>query len=161
MFLLTREFCPLFVLYCVKKAVFYRLNLLSCRRARAALTPLQRPHPPPAISSVAAVCPEVYNYTFETGARTVWHSHAGGQLILVTDGTGYYQEEGGDIQAYLWLNGRVGWLMPTFGRPAVPYKFVTDGVLYKRIFFQIFKRSLADQTLFLHIYSSINVRLHI
>lgn len=56
---------------------------------------------PPAISSIAAVCPEVYNYTFETGARTVWHSHAGGHLILVTDGTGYYQEEGGDIQAYL------------------------------------------------------------
>lgn len=43
-------------------------------------------------------CPEVYSYTFEPGARTAWHSHAGGQLILVTDGTGYYQEEGGDIR---------------------------------------------------------------
>lgn len=43
-------------------------------------------------------CPEVYNYTFEPGARTAWHSHAGGQLILVTDGTGYYQEQGGNVR---------------------------------------------------------------
>ena len=43
-------------------------------------------------------CPEVYNYTFEPGARTAWHSHAGGQLILGTDGTGYYQEQGGDVR---------------------------------------------------------------
>jgi len=43
-------------------------------------------------------CPEVNNYTFETGARTAWHSHEGGQLIIVTDGTGFYQEEGGDIR---------------------------------------------------------------
>lgn len=39
-------------------------------------------------------CPEVDNYTFEAGARTDWHSHQGGQIILVTDGTGIYQEEG-------------------------------------------------------------------
>ncbi len=43
-------------------------------------------------------CPEVDNFTFEAGARTAWHSHANGQIILVTNGTGYYQEENGDIQ---------------------------------------------------------------
>ena len=36
----------------------------------------------------------VYNVTFEPGARTYWHSHPGGQILLVTGGKGYYQEEG-------------------------------------------------------------------
>lgn len=34
------------------------------------------------------------NVTFEPAARTHWHSHPGGQILLITDGTGYYQEEG-------------------------------------------------------------------
>lgn len=34
------------------------------------------------------------NVTFEPGARTKWHSHPGGQIILATDGVGYYQEKG-------------------------------------------------------------------
>lgn len=38
-------------------------------------------------------CP-VYNVTFEPGARNYWHSHPGGQILLVTGGEGYYQEEG-------------------------------------------------------------------
>jgi len=38
-------------------------------------------------------CP-VYNVTFEPGARNNWHSHPGGQILLVTGGNGYYQEEG-------------------------------------------------------------------
>lgn len=38
-------------------------------------------------------CP-VYNVTFEPKARTKWHSHPGGQILLVTGGKGYYQEEG-------------------------------------------------------------------
>jgi quercetin dioxygenase-like cupin family protein len=38
-------------------------------------------------------CP-VYNVTFEPGARNNWHSHPGGQILLVTGGYGYYQEEG-------------------------------------------------------------------
>jgi len=38
-------------------------------------------------------CP-VYNVTFEPGARNNWHKHPGGQLLLVTGGKGYYQEEG-------------------------------------------------------------------
>ncbi|MES2652565.1 MAG: cupin domain-containing protein [Bacteroidota bacterium] len=36
----------------------------------------------------------VGNVTFEAGARTKWHSHPAGQIILVTDGVGYYQEKG-------------------------------------------------------------------
>lgn len=32
--------------------------------------------------------------TFEPGARTKWHMHPGGQILLVIDGVGYYQEKG-------------------------------------------------------------------
>lgn len=34
------------------------------------------------------------NVTFEPGSRTNWHSHAGGQILMVTEGVGYYQERG-------------------------------------------------------------------
>lgn len=34
------------------------------------------------------------NVTFEPGARTKWHLHPGGQILLVMDGVGYYQEKG-------------------------------------------------------------------
>lgn len=36
----------------------------------------------------------VGNVTYEPGARTKWHSHPGGQILLVTAGVGYYQEKG-------------------------------------------------------------------
>ena len=42
-------------------------------------------------------CP-IYNVTFETGARNNWHKHPGGQILLVTSGRGYYQEEGKPAQ---------------------------------------------------------------
>jgi quercetin dioxygenase-like cupin family protein len=32
--------------------------------------------------------------TFEAGARTVWHTHPRGQVLLVTEGEGIYQERG-------------------------------------------------------------------
>jgi quercetin dioxygenase-like cupin family protein len=32
--------------------------------------------------------------TFEPGARSKWHSHPAGQILLVVDGVGYYQEKG-------------------------------------------------------------------
>jgi quercetin dioxygenase-like cupin family protein len=38
------------------------------------------------------------NVTFEPGARNSWHSHPGGQILLVTSGIGYYQEKGNPIQ---------------------------------------------------------------
>ncbi len=36
--------------------------------------------------------------TFEPGARSHWHSHAGGQALLAMGGIGYYQERGKPIQ---------------------------------------------------------------
>lgn len=42
-------------------------------------------------------CP-IGNVTFEPGARNNWHKHPGGQILLVTGGRGYYQEEGKPIQ---------------------------------------------------------------
>lgn len=42
-------------------------------------------------------CP-IGNVTFEPGARNNWHKHAGGQILLVTGGKGYYQQEGKPAQ---------------------------------------------------------------
>ena len=36
----------------------------------------------------------VARVSFEPRARTIWHSHAGGQVIVVTSGTAWYQEKG-------------------------------------------------------------------
>lgn len=36
--------------------------------------------------------------TFEPGARTNWHYHKGGQILLVTEGKGLYQEKGKPIK---------------------------------------------------------------
>lgn len=38
------------------------------------------------------------NVTFEPGARTHWHKHAGGQILLVLNGEGRYQERGGRLR---------------------------------------------------------------
>jgi quercetin dioxygenase-like cupin family protein len=43
-------------------------------------------------------CP-IGNVTFEPGARNNWHKHPGGQILLVTGGKGYYQEEGKPVRA--------------------------------------------------------------
>jgi 4-carboxymuconolactone decarboxylase len=34
------------------------------------------------------------NVIFEPGCRNNWHKHPAGQILLVTDGKGYYQEKG-------------------------------------------------------------------
>lgn len=36
----------------------------------------------------------IANVTFEPGARTHWHKHSGGQILLVLGGKGFYQEKG-------------------------------------------------------------------
>jgi quercetin dioxygenase-like cupin family protein len=36
--------------------------------------------------------------TFEPGARSYWHTHHAGQILLVTDGTGYTQERGKPVR---------------------------------------------------------------
>ncbi|MGG7142054.1 cupin domain-containing protein [Clostridium nigeriense] len=41
----------------------------------------------------------IANVTFEPGCRNNWHiHHKGGQILLVTAGTGYYQEWGKPVQ---------------------------------------------------------------
>jgi quercetin dioxygenase-like cupin family protein len=34
--------------------------------------------------------------TFAPGARSAWHTHPAGQILIVTSGTGWVQEEGGE-----------------------------------------------------------------
>lgn len=36
----------------------------------------------------------VGNVTFEPKARTHWHTHPKGQVLIVTEGNGFYQEKG-------------------------------------------------------------------
>lgn len=40
----------------------------------------------------------VGSVTFAPGARTNWHAHQGGQILLITEGKGLYQEKGQSIQ---------------------------------------------------------------
>ena len=40
----------------------------------------------------------VGNVTFEPKARTNWHKHTGGQILLVLAGEGRYQERGKEVQ---------------------------------------------------------------
>ena len=35
--------------------------------------------------------------TFQSGARTNWHTHPAGQILYVTEGCGWIQEEGGPV----------------------------------------------------------------
>ena len=42
-------------------------------------------------------CP-VANVTFAPACRNNWHTHRGGQILLVTAGRGYYQEWGKDAR---------------------------------------------------------------
>ncbi len=41
---------------------------------------------------------QIGNVVFEPGARNNWHTHGGGQILVCTDGIGYYQEKGKPIQ---------------------------------------------------------------
>jgi quercetin dioxygenase-like cupin family protein len=41
---------------------------------------------------------QVANVIFEAGARNHWHTHPGGQILIATAGTGYYQERGKPVQ---------------------------------------------------------------
>ena len=40
----------------------------------------------------------VGNVYFEPGARSSWHSHPAGQILIITDGIGYHQIEGKPIE---------------------------------------------------------------
>lgn len=39
------------------------------------------------------------NVVFEPGARANWHTHPRGQVLIVTDGQGFYQEKGKPAQS--------------------------------------------------------------
>ncbi len=41
---------------------------------------------------------QVYNVTFAPGVRNSWHEHSVGQILLCTEGVGYYQEKGKPAQ---------------------------------------------------------------
>ena len=45
-----------------------------------------------------ADCPGIHNVVFEPGVYNAWHSHAGGQVLIVTDGVGYHQIEGQPVE---------------------------------------------------------------
>ena len=48
--------------------------------------------------------------TFEPGARTAWHTHPLGQTLIVSDGAGLVQREGGPIEEI--RPGDVVWFPP-------------------------------------------------
>jgi len=50
------------------------------------------------LANDAALHCQIGNVTFEAGARNNWHTHPGGQILIVTSGKGYYQEKGKPIQ---------------------------------------------------------------
>ncbi len=50
------------------------------------------------------------NVTFEPGARTAWHAHELGQILLVTAGCGRVQRLGGPIEEI--RPGDVVWIAP-------------------------------------------------
>lgn len=41
---------------------------------------------------------KVSNVTFGKGIRNIWHSHPGGQILIIVEGEGYYQEQGKERQ---------------------------------------------------------------
>jgi quercetin dioxygenase-like cupin family protein len=48
--------------------------------------------------------------TFQPGARSAWHTHPLGQILIVTDGTGWIQQCGGPIEEI--RKGDVIWIPP-------------------------------------------------
>jgi len=42
--------------------------------------------------------PSVAVATYGAGAKLDWHIHPGGQVLLITEGTGYYQERGQSLR---------------------------------------------------------------
>jgi quercetin dioxygenase-like cupin family protein len=46
----------------------------------------------------SAFDPSIAVATYDAGAKLNWHTHPGGQVLLITEGTGYYQERGKPAQ---------------------------------------------------------------
>ena len=47
---------------------------------------------------------------FQPGARSAWHTHPLGQILIVTDGVGWIQQWGGPVQVI--RKGDVVWIPP-------------------------------------------------
>lgn len=50
---------------------------------------------------VAPARAQIQHVTFEPGARTFWHTHPLGQVLIVTAGRGWIQSEGGPVREIL------------------------------------------------------------
>ena len=75
-------------------------------------------------------CP-VANVTFAPACRNNWHTHRGGQILLVTAGRGYYQEWGKDARAPdSWFSHIAIEIHPELG-PATWLEPVSDEVYGK------------------------------
>lgn len=46
----------------------------------------------------ASGAPSIHNVVFEPGVYNAWHEHAGGQILIVTDGTCYHQIKGQPVE---------------------------------------------------------------
>jgi len=63
----------------------------------------QQPRPNPNFTGGVVTAVEenskgnIAHFRFGPGARTKWHSHEGGQIILVEEGVGLYQVKGGPV----------------------------------------------------------------
>src|SRR6266403_1563108 len=76
------------------------------------IDPLFEAPPPSPDSGVAGEPARVRgaSVTFEPGARTAWHTHPLGQMLIVTSGLGWAQRKGGPIEE-IWP-GDVVWFAP-------------------------------------------------
>jgi len=52
----------------------------------------------PLVSDTDTYNCSVANVIFEPACRNNWHKHPGGQILIVTEGTGYYQEKEKPVQ---------------------------------------------------------------
>ncbi len=71
--------------------------------------------------------------TFEPGARTAWHTHPLGQTLIVTDGCGWVQREGGPVEEI--RPGDVIWFAPNekHWHGAAPTTAMTHIAIHERL----------------------------
>lgn len=71
--------------------------------------------------------------TFEAGARTAWHTHPLGQTLIVTDGLGWAQRDGGPVEEI--RPGDVVWFAPgeKHWHGASPQSAMTHIAIHERL----------------------------
>lgn len=55
-------------------------------------------YPTPLVEADSVYNTLIGNVYFEPGARSNWHTHPSGQILIITDGVGYHQIEGKPIE---------------------------------------------------------------